>query len=344
MNLLSQLTAWYQTNKRPLPWRSTGSPYHVWLSEVILQQTRVAQGTAYYLRFVEKFPSVEALAHAPIDEVLKAWEGLGYYSRARNLHFAAQQIVNDYQGTFPTSYEKLRTLKGVGNYTAAAIASICFKQKVAAVDGNVNRVLARLHGIMLPVNSRDGANEIARLAAGYINQVAMPGDWNEAMMEFGALICTPKKPGCNHCPISTNCVSYQTGNVNRLPVKLKAKPVRHRYFNFLLVMEGESVWIEKRGYEDIWAGLYQLPLLETKMPITTPTELPEELGKCSAIGQPIIHLLSHQRLHITFWQCSQLPGSRVNNAALCKVERLTHMAFPIVLKRFIESNLLLLPQ
>ena len=245
---------WYAENGRDLPWRRTRDPYAVWLSEIILQQTRIAQGTAYWERFMQRFPTVQHLADANEDEVLRLWEGLGYYSRARNLHAAARQIVA--LGAFPDTLEGIRALKGVGDYTAAAIGSICFDIPAAVVDGNVYRVLARHFGIATPVGTTEGKKEFTALAA----QLLPPGDaaaFNQGMMDFGALQCTPRNPDCLTCPLQATCNAFRTGRVELLPVKKPAVPVQERHFNYIYVRWNGQTAIRKRGPGDIWQGLWE---------------------------------------------------------------------------------------
>jgi A/G-specific adenine glycosylase len=347
LNIVTTLTDWYYRNKRPLPWRQSKDPYNIWLSEVIMQQTRIAQGTAYYLRFVKTFPSVHELANAPLDAVLKLWEGLGYYSRARNLHQAANQIVSEYAGEFPSTYDELLTIKGIGPYTAAAIASICFNRHKAVVDGNVFRVLARLKGIDLPINSTSGRKRFQQEADALILQTDMPGDFNQAMMEFGAIHCTPKKPLCATCDFQQICVAYTTGAVEKLPVKQKAKPLRNRYLHYLVAQTGEMIWIQQREQGDIWSHLFEFPLYESEKQINQPKKLALEIGlkaqKPSRLAGPIKHILSHQRLHITFWRVDSDEGATFERAKCIPVRQLEHLALPIALKRFVDANLLPLP-
>ena len=261
------LINWYAENRRDLPWRQQPTPYQVWLSEVILQQTRVNQGMDYYLRFVERWPTVTDLAQASEEEVLKMWQGLGYYSRARNLHHCAQQVVKDYGGEFPADFEKLKQLKGIGNYTAAAIASIAFDLPHAVVDGNVYRVLARLYDIDTPINNNDGQTLFAHLADELLNR-EQPGLHNQAMMEFGALHCTPKNPNCLHCPLQANCLAFEHQTVMLRPVKLAKTKVTTRYFNYLVIRINGSVYLHKRSGNDIWKNLYDFPCIESETPMT----------------------------------------------------------------------------
>ena len=244
------LINWFAENRRDLPWRHNPTPYQVWLSEIILQQTRVNQGWDYYLRFVEKWPTVNDLANATEEEVLKMWQGLGYYSRARNLHQCAKQIVEQYGGLFPADFEKLKQLKGIGDYTAAAIASIAFDLPHAVVDGNVYRVLSRLFDIDTPININEGQTVFA------------------AMMEFGALQCTPKNPNCLLCPLQAQCLAFANQTVMQRPVKLQKLKVTTRHFNYLVFRIEGNVYLHKRSGNDIWKNLYDFPCIESENPMT----------------------------------------------------------------------------
>ena len=268
MNILHDtLINWYAENRRDLPWRQQPTPYQVWLSEVILQQTRVNQGMDYYLRFVERWPTVTDLAQASEEEVLKMWQGLGYYSRARNLHHCAQQVVKDYGGEFPADFEKLKQLKGIGNYTAAAIASIAFDLPHAVVDGNVYRVLARLYDIDTPININEGQTVFAKIADDLLNR-KQPGLHNQAMMEFGALQCTPKNPNCLLCPLQAQCLAFANQTVMQRPVKLQKLKITTRYFNYLVFRIEGNVYLHKRSGNDIWKNLYDFPCIESENPMT----------------------------------------------------------------------------
>ena len=259
---------WYAENGRDLPWRRSRDPYAVWLSEIILQQTRIAQGTAYWHRFMERFPTVQELADAPEDEVLRLWEGLGYYSRARNLHAAAQQIVA--LGAFPDTLEGIRSLKGVGDYTAAAIGSICFGLPAAVVDGNVYRVLARYFGISTPVGSSEAKKEFTTLAQRLLPPQEASA-YNQGMMDFGALQCTPKNPACLTCPLQGSCNAFRTGRTQLLPVKKPGAAVQERRFSYVYVRFNGETAIRRRGPGDIWQGLYE--------PLTTDHASSSSLGK-----------------------------------------------------------------
>ena len=264
MNFIQNtLINWYAENHRDLPWRHHPTPYQVWLSEIILQQTRVNQGLDYYLRFTERWPSVSDLAQASEEEVLKMWQGLGYYSRARNLHHCARQVMDEYGGRFPADFEKLRKLKGIGDYTAAAIASIAFNLPHAVVDGNVYRVLARLFDINTPININEGQKLFAQLANELLNQ-NQPGLHNQAMMEFGALHCTPKNPNCLLCPLQAHCMAFDHQTVMMRPVKLDKTKVVTRYFNYLVIRIGDKLYLHKRNKNDIWKNLYDFPCIESQ--------------------------------------------------------------------------------
>ncbi len=303
------LIEWYLKNHRELPWRKTNSPYHIWLSEIILQQTRIAQGLPYFLKFTEAFPSVFDLAKADENYVLKLWQGLGYYSRAINLHYTAKHIVHELKGSFPDSYKGLLKLKGVGDYTASAIASICFNEPSAVVDGNVYRVLSRYFGIATPINSAAGIREFKELAQSLIDEI-QPGIYNQAIMDFGALHCKPQNPLCNECPLSDSCVALSKNKIKSFPVKKKKNKIRNRYFNYLVVNCNEQTILKQRKGKGIWEGLFEFPLIETKQSIDVEalihhkqfTSLFTNETKIKLYNsKEIIHKLSHQHLYTKFW-------------------------------------------
>lgn len=309
MSFSNLLVSWYLQNKRDLPWRGLKDPYAIWLSEIILQQTRIDQGLPYYLRFIEVFPSVFDLAKADESAVLKNWQGLGYYSRARNLHYTAKYIAYELNGIFPTGYEELLKLKGVGDYTASAIASICFDEPAATVDGNVYRVLARYFGIETPINSSKGIKEFKTLAQQLIDR-HNPGTHNQAVMEFGAVQCKPQSPNCAVCPLNSGCIAFNKRLIDQLPVKTKKLKIRKRYFNYL-VLNNENTLLQKRIENGIWKNLYEFPLIESEGTMSL-----ESLMKSEKLMQlfgsfnmrikqynhtPIIHKLSHQHLYVYFW-------------------------------------------
>ncbi len=289
------ILAWYAEYGRDLPWRRTRNPYAVWLSEIILQQTRIAQGTAYWERFMQRFPTVQDLADASEDEVLRLWEGLGYYSRARNLHAAAKQIMT--MGAFPDTLEGIRSLKGVGDYTAAAIGSICFDLPAAVVDGNVYRVLARHFGLATPVGTTEAKKEFTALAQRLLPE-DRAGAFNQGMMDFGALQCTPQRPDCLSCPLQPTCNAFRTGRVDLLPVKKPATAVQERRFNYIYVRFQGQTAIHRRGPGDIWQGLYE-PLVQDVMPGLT--------GHLLKSG--VKHQLTHRLLIADFylWEPAEKP-------------------------------------
>lgn len=307
MDFTYKLLKWYEVNKRDLPWRNISDPYLIWVSEVILQQTRVNQGLPYYLRFIEKFQTVSDLAHVPEDEVLKIWQGLGYYSRARNMHAAAKQVCAELDGIFPSSYQKLLSLKGIGPYTAAAIASICNNEPVPAVDGNAYRVLSRYFGIDTPINTTKAHNEFTLLASQLLPQ-GQSGTFNQALMEFGALWCVPSSPNCAACVFSESCLAYRSALVNQLPVKNKLKVRKTRFFVYLHIECNNKVLLTRRAGKDIWHGLYEFPLIEVAAPLSS-EEIPDLLSKhlkgpsqaiIKNVTAPIQHTLTHQQLQAVF--------------------------------------------
>ncbi len=334
---------WYQVNKRNLPWRSTKNPYNIWLSEIILQQTQVVQGLPYYNSFVTHYPTIYDLAKAEEDDVLKLWQGLGYYSRARNLHYTAKYIVKSLKGEFPKSYKELVKLKGIGDYTASAIASICYDEPCAVVDGNVYRVLARYFGIDTPINSSQGIKQFKHLAQQYLIH-SNPGDYNQAIMEFGAKQCKPKSPNCVACSLKVNCDAFQLNKIGTLPVKLKKIKIKHRYFNYLVcISDNQMVAVEQRLGSGIWKNLYQFPLIETTSAIAE-DELIVNAQFKALLGdnysslylfneKAIVHKLSHQHLHTNFWIVhlnAPLPNSVF-------VKHLKTLAVPQLISNFIDA-------
>jgi len=298
-----EIYRWYLVNKRDLPWRETTDPYKIWISEIILQQTRVAQGTDYYNRFIEEFPTVTDLANASEDNVLKLWQGLGYYTRARNLHSTAKIIASKYNGIFPNDFETILSLKGIGNYTAAAIASIAFNLPHAAVDGNIYRVLSRYFGISAPIDSEKGKSEIQKIATGLISSVNA-GFHNQALMEFGALLCVPKSPECNLCPLINSCFAGNNNLTDEFPVKSKKIKQTNRYFYFYYIESENSVLLEKRKGNDIWRNLHQFPLIEMKNELTDleilKLKIPFVADKkinIKSISATKKHILTHQTLY-----------------------------------------------
>ena len=311
MNFTEILTHWYSVYKRDLPWRKTKNIYRIWLSEIILQQTRVNQGLKYYEDFVATFPTVFDLANADEEMVLKLWQGLGYYSRARNLHFTAKYIVKDLNGEFPGNYEGLIKLKGIGDYTASAIASICFEEPTPVVDGNVYRVLSRYYGIKTTINSTKGVKEFKQLAQQLID-IKQPGIFNQAIMEFGAVQCKPHNPDCSICPFNQSCVAIQKKIVSSLPVKNNKVIIKKRFFNYLVVTYlDNNTLIRQRKSKGIWQGLYEFPLVESHQEIDLKelllsknfqeTIFDETFSISLFNNTSIIHKLTHQHLYVKFW-------------------------------------------
>lgn len=339
--LSAALRAWYEANKRDLMWRRTRDPYRIWLSETILQQTRVRQGAAYYDRFLEAFPTVAELAAAPEDRVMKLWQGLGYYSRARNLHAAARQIVERFGGRFPTAYADVRSLPGVGDYTAAAICSFSCDQPRAVVDGNVYRVYARLFDLDLPIDTTAGRRAFATLADELLDR-RHPADYNQAVMEFGALHCTPASPRCDGCPFADRCLSKAAGTVSLRPVKAGRTATRDRYLNYIVPICDGRTLIRRRNGRDIWRGLYEFPLIET--PAATDFEqLP--LGELLA-GEPFRlqrstamprHQLSHQTLHALFHRIGVDRLPRPEGYLTVPVTSLGDYAVPRLIEKYLEQ-------
>lgn len=312
MGFQKKLLKWFDENRRSFPWRENKEPYNVWLSEIILQQTRTAQGLPYYESFLSAFPTVTALAKASEDQVMKLWQGLGYYSRARNLHATAQQITEQYDGKFPNDFDQIKSLKGIGDYTASAITSICFNQEQAVVDGNVYRVLSRTFGINHPIDT-SGAHKVFKDKAQILMRGAPPGDFNQAMMEFGALQCVPKNPNCLDCIFQNECLAFQQGKVSLLPVKGKKLKVKKRYLHYFVMIDDlKNTLLEKRKGKGIWQNLYQFPLIETfeKRKNFTDQEFKKLLSEHQISAdfimekwneQPVLHKLTHQHLEINFW-------------------------------------------
>ncbi len=338
------LIQWYLQNKRDLPWRKTKNPYFIWLSEIMLQQTRVAQGLDYYLKFTSTFPTIFELAKADESTILKMWQGLGYYSRARNLHYSAKQIVHEFNGEFPSSYKEIIKLKGVGDYTASAIASFAFNEPTAVVDGNVYRVLSRYFGIKTPINSTEGIKEFKKLAEELID-TSQPANYNQAIMEFGAIQCKPKKPLCLFCPLSESCVSLQKNLVDTLPIKEKKLKVKKRYFNYIVIKtsDDKTILSERKG-KGIWQGLYQFPLIESNKTITKETLIgleefnnliPNKATISSHNTKEVTHKLSHQHLYTQFWivETTNLPEA---NVPWIDVE---NYPVPVLIANFLDSYL-----
>ncbi|HTA62451.1 MAG TPA: A/G-specific adenine glycosylase [Bacteroidia bacterium] len=341
----AKLIKWFKQNKRDLPWRNTTDPYKVWLSEIILQQTRVVQGMPYYISFVKTFPTVFDLAKAPEQKVLKLWQGLGYYSRARNLHTAAKEVVKNYKGVFPSEFEELKKLKGVGDYTAAAISSFCFNKPQAVVDGNVYRVLARLFAIDTPINSTEGKKQFALLAQELIDE-KNAGAYNQAIMEFGALYCTPHKPNCEACIFYDTCLSGSVGEALSYPVKIANKKTTTRYFEYFVIISKGNTYTQQRTDNDIWKNLHQFPLLEYAEKPTDEgvlEQLKKEILKTKTNSFEIIkqtaykkHQLSHQTIfaRFTYINAKKFTNLKYRQTTLKNLKKLP---FPILLANEISE-------
>lgn len=342
------LYQWHAAIERHLPWKVDANPYKIWISEIILQQTRVEQGTPYYLRFIERFPDVQSLAAAEEQEVLKLWEGLGYYSRARNLHAAAKQIVGDFGGEIPTEHQLILSLKGIGPYTAAAIASFAFGGVHAVVDGNVIRVLSRIFGITEAVDTTMGIKQVNQLASQLIDQQA-PGRYNQAIMDFGALQCLPKNPLCQACPFELSCHAYRNDLVDQLPFKVKTLTKKSRYFHYFILENEGSVLLQRREKQDIWQGLFEFPLLESNGPdLDTSTIhhfLKGEFGVDTANGAAYTkkdlkkHLLTHREIHAFVYKFEEKfeLNSKSGTYFFVPNENLGNFAFPKLLHSIVRE-------
>ena len=344
MDFSNSLIHWYLQNKRDLPWRKTINPYKIWLSEIILQQTRVAQGIPYFITFTKAFPTIFDLANANEEQVLKLWQGLGYYSRARNLHATAQYIAFELNGNFPSTYKELLKLKGIGSYTAAAIASFSFNEPVAVLDGNVYRVLSRYFSLDSDISLSKTKSEFQQLADEVLDK-KKPALFNQAIMEFGALQCVPKNPKCDICVLNSSCAGLQNKKVNTLPFKSKRNKITSRFFNYLIIKDCDSNFItQNREGKGIWNNLYEFPLLETKSQLSE-NEVVNQIYKMNFYNQkPVeikllhpdikLHKLSHQHLYIRFFEVkfdTKLPQSK-------PVSEILKLPFPIVIHNFISSN------
>lgn len=343
MTFYDRITHWYLINKRDLPWRKTTDAYAIWLSEIMLQQTRVAQGLPYFERFISTFPTVFDLAKADEEQVLKLWQGLGYYSRARNMHKTAQNVANEYNGNFPSSYKELLQLKGVGEYTAAAVASFSFNEKVNVVDGNVFRVIARYLNVTTDIASATAKKEFAALA----NELMENRDsalFNQAIMEFGALQCVPKKPNCSTCVLNESCAALQHNKVDQLPVKTKKTKVRNRFLNYIIFEDSEQrTLLRKRTEKGIWHNLYEFPVIETESEEAVELIIDKikdaythfEIDSVRIYDENTLHKLSHQNLNIRFFGVKT--NQKLDNGL--SISTINQFPFPIVLIKFIEKYL-----
>lgn len=345
------LVNWYLVNNRILPWRQTNDPYAIWVSEIILQQTRVNQGLSYYQRFISRFPDIQSLANASEELVLKTWEGLGYYSRARNMHATARLLVENHNGRFPENIKELEKLKGIGKYSAAAIASIAFNIPAAVVDGNVLRFVSRYLGISEPIDSAMTVNSISDHVNGLISADS-PGLFNQAMMEFGALQCVPAKPDCKLCPFANDCIAYKNEKVGVIPLKSKKTGVKSRFFNYLVVQhyfnDLHCIVLKQRNHGDIWKHLYDFPLVETNKLLSIDQLCNHDEFKALFAGSdPVIeaypgsyrHLLTHRIIHARFFKITvrkkntlHLPDSYIST------DNPNHFPMPVLIKKFIEEQ------
>jgi A/G-specific adenine glycosylase len=340
------LISWYHQYKRDLPWRNTTDPYFIWLSEIILQQTRVEQGRPYYEHFISKYPDVGTLANASSDEIMRSWQGLGYYSRARNLHFAAKQVLAEYNGSFPRNYKELIKLKGVGEYTAAAIASFAFKEATPVLDGNVFRFLARHFGLYTPINSPKAKKEFISIALELID-TKNPDLFNQAIMEFGALQCKPQSPNCEACPLNSSCWAFLNNKVNELPLKDKKLTRRSRFCNYFILKNDGSIALNKREEKDIWQELYEFPLIETKkemseievLELAMESKLLSENMQVLKISEKIKHVLSHQDIFARFFEISDPHFQHQNRDKYLyiKDDEINFFAFPRLIEVYLRK-------
>lgn len=345
MKFTEILIHWYSKNKRILPWRENIDPYRVWLSEIILQQTRVEQGLPYFIKFTDNYPEVIDLAVASESEILKMWQGLGYYSRARNLHFTAKTVAEVYSGQFPRTFAELKKLKGVGDYTAAAIASICFNEPVPVVDGNVYRFLSRYFGIETPIDSTEG-KKIFFSQAGSLIPEKNPGDFNQAMMEFGALICTPQNPDCTSCVFSETCFAFRNNKVAKFPVKKGKTKVLPLYLNYAHIQSVNGFYLQQRPANGVWGNMFEFPVLATEQPATKQQlndffdQLGLNLSDQTATSEPIKHLLTHKRIEARFHSFEPKKYQASENLHLVNEPKsLEKYALPKLIEQFVEKSI-----
>jgi A/G-specific adenine glycosylase len=337
------ITEWYRLNKRELPWRNTTDPYFIWLSEIILQQTRVAQGLEYYLKFTRNYPTIFELATASEQTILKDWQGLGYYSRARNLHATAKVIAFEKGGVFPATFQEIRALKGVGDYTAAAISSFAFDLPFSVVDGNVYRLLSRVYDVDFPIDSTVGRKYFAALAQELLD-VRRPAVHNQAIMELGALQCLPANPICDSCPLESLCLAKSRGLITIRPVKAKKTVVKDRFFHFMIFSEGDKLVLEKRKGKGIWQHLFQFPLIETETYVS-PDEMKDVFAENVKLeylsySAVIIHVLSHQKINARFYWFDQFPQKEIVGGIFIEKENIQDFPMPRLIDRFLETNIL----
>lgn len=341
-----KIVKWYLENRRPLPWRDTKDAYRIWLSEVILQQTRVAQGLPYYQQFINTYPTIGDLASATEQQVLRLWQGLGYYTRARNLHKCAKVVVDQHQGKFPATSTQLLSLPGIGDYTAAAIASFCYDEPIAVLDGNVFRILARIFGIDTPINSPAGKKAFTQLANELISK-QQPALHNQAAMEFGAIFCTPVNPRCEECPFKSSCVAFNHQLIGDLPVKIAAKRSRARYFFYLVVEKDNALLMRRRGSKDIWQGLFDFVLIEKSIPVKAESLMRDrehskwfqKVDKVT-VSKKYVHILTHQTIHCHFIHLKAKPSFDIAQDGLTfySHRQIARLPKPALITRFLAEQ------
>ena len=337
INFAIEIITWYKNNQRNLPWRNTKDPYLIWLSEIILQQTKVDQGLPYYNKLSKYFPTVFDLANAKEEKVLKLWQGLGYYSRARNLHQSAKFIVNELDGIFPDNYQGIIKLKGVGEYTASAVSSFAFNEKKAVVDGNVYRVLSRFFGVSTPIDSKKGKKEINGKANEVLPLKHVP-TYNQAIMDFGALQCKPKKPKCNDCPLSESCYAKTNNQIHLFPVKSNKIKIKKRCFNYLVLTNETHIYIEKRIQNDIWKNLYQFPMIECESDNFNPFNYINR--KAQLINKSNVkHQLSHQKISAIFWHFDINNTTTNIKSKAIKLNQLHKYPVPKIVENYIKEHI-----
>lgn len=341
-----KLLEWYNPASRNLPWKQTNDAYKIWLSEIILQQTRVEQGTPYYLAFIKQYPTVKKLAAAPLDDVLKLWEGLGYYSRARNLHVAAQQVMEEHKGKFPETHAEILQLKGIGNYTAAAIASFAYNLPHAVLDGNVFRVLSRVFGIETPIDSTEGKKQFEQLAQQLLDK-KNPSTYNQAIMDFGALVCKPQNPLCEQCPFSSECKALELNKISLLPVKAKKLIKSERHFHYFVLFDAKDIYIKQRTANDIWKGLFEFPVFESPQSTVNSQQIVshpyiKKYGEPSTIDCRLSYkqTLSHQYINGHFYEIKLEKLPKLDKSYL-KIPKTTilNYAFPKIVRSYLEDRL-----
>ena len=341
MDFSTTIIDWYKKNKRNLPWRNTVDPYYIWISEIILQQTRVDQGLSYYEKFILHFPTIQDLANANEEKVMKLWQGLGYYNRAKNMHHTAKYITHELNGIFPPTYNEIIKLKGVGEYTAAAISSFCYDESQAVVDGNVFRLLSRYYGINTPIDKTQGKKEFNELANELIDK-SNPGIFNQAIMEFGALQCKPI-PKCEKCPLISSCIAFNEKRTKELPFKTKKIKQKKRYFNFLVTTDNRFIYIEQRLKKDIWNKLFQFPNIETELELAQFPDYQQLINVNNLTIQSSIqvkHILTHQILYCKFWLLvsnEELP--EIENFKKIPIHELKTYPVPKVVENYILNYL-----